>query len=111
MLTVLQTWVLDEIDECIFPLIVDGLANYNEIEDDSDWDEVDALGLSIVCDIDRKLLKLSSGKQKDSVETHWSYNSITGNFEMKTSVKKANDDVDKSSQGDLFSQLINSGQI
>jgi hypothetical protein len=111
MLSVLQTWVLDEIDECIFPLIVDGLANYNEIEDDSDWDEVDALGLSIVCDIDRKLLKLSSGKQKDSVETHWSYNSITGNFEMKTSVKKANDDVDKSSQGDLFSQLINSGQI
>lgn len=54
MIGILQSWTHDESDECWFPHIIEGLMNYDVLQKDSDWDEVDALGLALVRDIDMK---------------------------------------------------------
>jgi hypothetical protein len=54
MLAMVQTWVLDESDECWFSQIIDGCSEYDIEQKDSDWDEVDALGLALVRDVDMK---------------------------------------------------------
>lgn len=54
MIGVLQNYVWDESDECWFPQIIDGLMNYDVLQKDSDWDEVDALGIALVRDVDMK---------------------------------------------------------
>lgn len=54
MLSQVQTWVLDESDECWFHQIIDGCSEYDIEQKDSDWDEIDALGLSLMRDIDMK---------------------------------------------------------
>ena len=54
MIGLLQTWVIDEADECWYPQIIEGCMNYDVLQKDSDWDEVDALGLSLVRDVDMK---------------------------------------------------------
>jgi len=54
MIGVLQNWVWEESDECWFLLIISGLINYDVMQKDSDWDEVDALGVALIRDIDMK---------------------------------------------------------
>lgn len=54
MIGLLQTWVFDEVDECWFPHIIEGCMNYDVLQKDSDWDEVDATGLALVRDVDMK---------------------------------------------------------
>jgi len=66
MLAMIQSWVLDEADECWFPQIIDGCSEYDTEQKDSDWDEVDALGLALVRDIDMKQsIKRTDKKEED----------------------------------------------
>ncbi len=54
MIGILQNYVWEEADQCWFPQIIDGLMNYDVLQKDSDWDEVDALGIALIRDVDMK---------------------------------------------------------
>jgi len=54
MIALLQTFVLDDIDECYFPHIVDELIKYDVDSKESDWDAADALGIALMRDADMK---------------------------------------------------------
>ena len=115
MLSVLQPWVIDEIDECVFPQIVDGLGSYNEEEDDSDWDEVDALGLSLVCDIDKRLLKSKKEDPEKNEEKEWVWDAGAGTFRLQSSKpqpKKTDLDKQKTlsnTPNDVFMRMLENG--
>lgn len=113
MISILQSWVIDEIDECVFPLIVDGISNYNEIEDNSDWDEVDALGLALVVDKDRKLLKSKKDSKDDNLEKEWQYNAGTGGFDLVKSVPRSEkkEGPIENTPSSIFNHLLNTGQL
>jgi hypothetical protein len=117
MISLLQTYVLDELDECVFPQIVDGFANYNEVEDDSDWDEIDAMGLGVACDIDRKILKSKKEEKTDTGEQEYVYNPTSQTFDLRLSHELKKDRTENSGQkrevtpNDIFLNLLNSGQV
>jgi len=118
MISLLQSYVLDELDECVFPIIVDGFANYNENDEDSDWDEIDALGLAVVCDIDRKILKSKKETKNDSSEREYVYNATSQGFDLKVSseMNQARQEVKNTQKreqtpNDIFLNLLNSGQL
>lgn len=48
MVAGLETWVLDFIDECWFPMIIAELSDYDVHQADSDWDAADALGIALM---------------------------------------------------------------
>lgn len=50
MISMIQTWTLDELDECVFEQIPEGLSEYDVQQKDSDWDEIDALGIGLIQD-------------------------------------------------------------
>jgi hypothetical protein len=50
MLSLIQTFVLDHGNKIFFPQIIEELLNYDELEDGSDNDSVDALGIALVQD-------------------------------------------------------------
>lgn len=54
MIALLQTWIVDEIDECVFPLIIEELIDYDVQQKGSDWDLADALGIALMKDADMK---------------------------------------------------------
>lgn len=117
MLSLLQSYVLDELDECVFPQIVDGFANYDENDEDSDWDEIDALGLSVCCDIDRKILKSQKKVNTDETEREYVFNANTQGFDVRqsTEVREERGETKRPNQevtpNDIFLQLLNSGQL
>lgn len=54
MIALLQTWIVDELDECVFPLIVEELVDYDVQQKGSDWDLADSLGIALMKDADMK---------------------------------------------------------
>ncbi len=53
-ISIVQSWVLDDIDHCVFPVILRDLVDYDIEQKNSDWDIVDALMLALIRDIDMK---------------------------------------------------------
>ncbi len=54
MISVLQTWTLDEAIECPFEEVIAELQEYDIEQVDSDWDAADALGIALIRDIDMR---------------------------------------------------------
>lgn len=65
MVSLLQSYVLDELKECVFPHIVEGFSEYDVLQKDSDWDEIDATGIGLMKDVDLKLKPRRSDEQED----------------------------------------------
>lgn len=111
-LSMAQSYVLDELDECYFELLIEELAAYDELVTDSDFDLVDALLCAIACDIDLKLAKVQTPNDKPSVEQQWVYNPGTGSFHLQEVVlptKKKPDE--KEAPKDLFMEMLRTGQF
>jgi len=116
MLSLLQSYVLDELDECVFPAIVDGFSSYDESDDDSDWDEIDAMGLAVIADIDRKILKSQKKEKQDLQEKEYVYNSATQGYDLVNSVdlKKSREKGSTNKEqtpNDIFLNMLNSGKF
>lgn len=116
MLSLLQSYVLDELDECVFPAIVDGFSSYDESDDDSDWDEIDAMGLAVIADIDRKILKSQKKEKQDLQEKEYVYNSATQGYDLVSSVdlKKSREKGSTNKEqtpNDIFLNMLDSGKF
>jgi len=69
VISLIQSYTDDYVDECVFPHVINGLANYDEVTTDNDWDEVDALGLALVMDGEIKLQPERATEKKKEEET------------------------------------------
>lgn len=65
MIGLLQTWIVDEVDECWFPLLVQELIDYDVQQKTSDWDLADSLGIALMKDADMKRAPVDSLKVQD----------------------------------------------
>lgn len=54
MISLMQTWVEDEADECWFPQILSEIGDYDAQTLDSDNDAADAFGIALMRDVDMK---------------------------------------------------------
>ncbi len=55
MLGLIQSWHYDNLKNCWFEKVVEGMQSYDIEQDDSDWDEVDALGLALIKELDIRI--------------------------------------------------------
>lgn len=112
MLGLAQTYVLDELDECWFPTLLDGFSDYDIEQTDSDWDDIDALGLALVCDAElRGMAKEEKPNEEDPFALPDWRISANGEY-YDASVRKLdinNDSTENS--GDLFIKMMESGKI
>lgn len=109
MISLIQTWVLDELQECVFDLIVEGLSEYDITQKDSDWDEIDALGIALIRDADMKTKPRSSiedEKQDQFAFPEWK---IEGGILVDVSDRKK-EKADKP-QPDMFLRMLENGTL
>lgn len=64
MISLMQTWVHDNINGCWFPRIVEDLQGYDVSSKDSDWDAADALGIALVRDADMSVMVTGDQENK-----------------------------------------------
>jgi hypothetical protein len=110
MISLLQTYVNEELDECVFEHIIEGFAEYDIQQKDSDWDEIDALGVALMRDIDMKAQpKPKEVKEDNSRFALPEY----GEFGNGTIIKSTeyNNNLDEGSRRihDPFTEMIKSG--
>lgn len=72
MMSLLQTWVEDDSIHCPFPKLLEDLIAYDEENIGTDWDSVDALGLSLMRIIDMKR-KPKDEEQEKKKEDQYSF--------------------------------------
>ncbi|HPD53561.1 MAG TPA: hypothetical protein PLI08_06425, partial [Bacteroidia bacterium] len=112
-LSMLQTYVLDEIDECYFDIAIEELSGYDELVTDSDFDLVDAMLCGIACDIDMKLAKVQKPTDKPVMEQQWVYNQQSGTYQLKQVAvypSSKDDEQDKEQRfKDPFMEMLRSG--
>lgn len=112
VISIAQSYVIDEIDQCFFPQIVTGFQEYDVEQKDSDWDEVDALMLALVRDAE---LRGSPEKVDDQEEDDrfaipdWQLDGNGNPVDMST--VKTSKNGKQENVGDLFSQMLERGEL
>jgi len=73
MISLMQSWVLDNIEYNWFPLLCQELSAYDSANIGSDWDLADALGIALCLIEDRKKKMIASvnQEQEEDYEIDW----------------------------------------
>jgi hypothetical protein len=106
-----QTYVLDELDECWFPQLINGLQEYDIEQKDSDWDEVDALMLALVRDSEMRGTAYEEDELKEDpyAVPDWRIDE-NGEYYDASTAKDINNSSEKG-VGDLFLQKLDRGEF
>lgn len=78
MISLMQTWVMDNILYCWFPMLCSDLASYDTENMGTDWDLSDALGIALCLIEDKKkkhALNAGNEKEEEEPEIEWRMNS------------------------------------
>lgn len=71
MLGVIQTEIIDHSQKWPFPQLLEGCLDYDTTQKDSDWDEVDALGIAKIRDIDmHRTHRIQDPGKKEEVDPY-----------------------------------------
>lgn len=114
MISIAQSWVLDEIHECVFPIVIHHFTHYDTTVTDSDNDTADAWFCWLARDADMKRQATQeTGEEEDPMQLPYYEEDADGNViqvEGKYVDPKAEEDPDKpKTTPDLFIQRLNNG--
>lgn len=107
MIGLMQTWIIDEIDQCWFPILIEELIDYDVNDKKSDWDLADGLGIALMKDADMKRSPVDESKKKEEDPfdlPEWSQNSNGKMIDI--SRRKNTEDIK-----DPFLRMIAEGRI
>ena len=104
-ISLFQSYILDEIDECNFPDIIEGAQAYDVEQKDSDWDDVDAMMIALAQDTEMRMGKI---EMEDETEDPYAFpdwrDDGNGNYIDMSAVKKKSGETESSD--DIFLNLI-----
>lgn len=117
-LSITQSWVVDEIDACVFPVVLKELTDYDIEQKDSDWDIVDALMCCLVRDVDMKRAPTQEDpEEEDPYDLGEWIEDADGNVINTSEYRPSNPrkrDPERESvlhQPDIFLQLLEQGKL